>query len=38
MKNILIVYAAKISNGNMEQEVVTLDGSKIKILKMIFQK
>lgn len=35
-KDILTVYVAKISNGNMEQEVMTLDDSKINTLKTIF--
>lgn len=35
-KDILTIYTAKISNGNNENEVITLDDNKISILKTIF--
>lgn len=35
-KDILIIYAVKQSNGNNEQEVVTMDNTKKQVLKNIF--
>lgn len=35
-KDMLIIYAVKQSNGNNEQEIITMDNTKLKVLKDIF--
>lgn len=35
-KEVLMIYVAKVSEGTMEQEVLTIDDSKVKTLKGIF--
>ena len=35
-KNMLLIYAIKQTNGNNEQEIITMDNTKLKVLKDIF--